>query len=551
MREGIGPSVSVILIFLNAERFIQEAIESVFAQNYESWELLLVDDGSSDSSTLIARKIMEKHPVKVRYFDHPGHQNRGMSASRNLGVANAQGKYIAFLDSDDVWLPDKLKRQVAILDSQPEAGMLYGLSQWWYSWTGNPEDSRRDFIHELGVPSNTLIQPPTLLTLFFLSQQAAIPNPSNILVRREIYEKVGGFEETLRGMYEDQAFCAKVCLAAPVFASSECWDRYRQHPDSSSSNMYRKGEEFTARLLFLNWLSNYLDYQGIKDQETRRLLRKEIWIYRYPFFRLVFRNWQPWVKGLRAFLIRAARRVIPAPIRSWLWARWHGQEYRPPIGWVRLGNLKRVTPLSRDFGYDRGLPIDRYYIEKFLSDHQPDIKGNVLEIADDTYTRRFGEGRVLQSDVLHVVPGNPKATIVGDLARADHIPSDAFDCIILTQTLQFIFDVKEVLQTLYRITKPGGVVLATIPGISPVSRYDMERWGHYWGFTSLSARRLFEEVFLADHVHTTAFGNVLTATAFLYGMATEELTQPELDNIDPDYEVIIAIRAVKSEVNPR
>ncbi len=547
MQDEAKPLVSVIIIFLNAERFIQEAIESVFAQIYEGWELLLVDDGSTDSSTVIARTVMKQHPGKVRYLDHPGHQNRGKSASRNLGIANARGEYIAFLDADDVWLPHKLKRQVAILESQPKAGMLYGLSQWWYSWTGSPADDQRDFTHELGVPSDALIQPPTLLTLFFLSQQAAIPNPSNILVRREVFEKVGGFEERVSGFYEDQAFYAKVCLVIPVVASSECWDRYRQHPDSSSAYTQRRGEEVTERLIFLNWLVEYLTSQGLRGTPTWWLFHKEIWIYRYPFFYRMFRSKQPILKQGKTFLARIVRRITPAPIRTWLWARWHGQEYCPPTGWVGLGSLRRVTPFSREFGYDRGLPIDRYYIEKFLSEHQTDIRGHVLEIADDAYTHRFGGEHVTKSDVLHVVPGNPKATIVGDLTQADHIPSDTFDCIILTQTLQFIYEVRKALQTLHRITKPGGVVLATIPGVSPVSRYDMERWGHFWGFTTLSVRRLFEGVFPEDQVQTETFGNVLTATAFLYGMAAEELKQQEMELFDPDYEVVIAVRAVKPE----
>jgi glycosyltransferase involved in cell wall biosynthesis len=538
MQHKTKPLVSVIIIFYNAERFIQEAIESVFAQVYDTWELLLVDDGSSDSSSAIAKAAVEQLPSKVRYLDHPSHHNRGKSASRNLGIANARGEYIAFLDADDVWLPHKLKRQVAILDSQPKAGMLYGLSQWWYSWTGNPADNQRDFIHELGVPSNALIQPPTLLTLFFLSQKAAIPNPSNILVRRELFEKVGGFEERVSGLYEDQAFLAKVCLVTPVFASSECWDRYRQHPDSSSAYTERSGEEVSERLIFLNWLIEYLSRQGLRGTPTWWLFNKEILIYRHPFFYHILRKERPNIKHITIRLTQTARRIMA--LRS-------NEEYRPPVGAAHLGNLRRLTPFSREFGYDRGLPIDRYYIEKFLSEHQTDIRGHVLEIADDAYTQQFGGERVTKSEVLHVLPGNPKATIVGDLSRADHIFSDTFDCIILTQTLQFIYEVRKALQTLHRITKPGGVVLATIPGISPISRYDMERWGHYWGFTTLSVRRLFEGVFPADHVQIETFGNILTATAFLYGMAAEELKQQEIEHFDPDYEVIIAVRAVKPE----
>jgi len=152
--------VSVIIIFFNAEGFLEEALESVFGQTYDAWELLLVDDGSNDGSTAIAQRYTEQHPGKVRYLEHTDHQNRGMSASRNLGIANAQGVYIAFLDADDVWLSNKLDRQVAILDSQPEAAMVYGPAQWWYSWTGRVEDRLRDYIPEPGVPPNTLLEAP-------------------------------------------------------------------------------------------------------------------------------------------------------------------------------------------------------------------------------------------------------------------------------------------------------------------------------------------------------------------------------------------------------
>lgn len=232
-------------------------------------------------------------------------------------------------------------------------------------------------------------------------------------------------------------------------------------------------------------------------------------------------------------------------VRRWLWAKWRGVDGTPPVGRVQLGSLRRLTPFSREFGYDRGRPVDRYYIEAFLSANRSDIRGHVLEIAEDAYTRRFGGDRVIKSDVLHVREGQPHATIVADLAGADHIPADSFDCVILTQTLQFIFDVPAALRTVRRILRPGGVVLATLPGISPISRYDMERWGCFWGFTSLSARRLFEAVAPATAIRIEAHGNVLAAAAFLYGMAAEELEPGELDSFDPDYEVIITVRAVR------
>jgi SAM-dependent methyltransferase len=307
----------------------------------------------------------------------------------------------------------------------------------------------------------------------------------------------------------------------------------------------RSGQEEAARLFFLNWLVGYLSEQGIKDSKLKQALQWQRWQYRYPILRRSIQRAKEAVGKMQALLMGIGRRTLPSPIRRWLWAKWTGTDYCPPTGWVRFGSLRRKNPISQDWGFERGLPVDRYYIEQFLSLHALDVGGRVLEIADNVYTRQFGGERVTQSDILHIVEGDPKATIVGDLACADHIPSDTFDCVILTQTLQLIYDVRAALKTVYRILKPDGVVLATVPGISQISRYDMDRWGHFWSFTSLSARRLFEEVFPAAGVHVAAHGNVLTAIALLNGIVTQELRQKELDHAHPDYEVIIGVKAVK------
>jgi len=236
--------------------------------------------------------------------------------------------------------------------------------------------------------------------------------------------------------------------------------------------------------------------------------------------------------------------LLPTPVRRRL--RFWLKRYTsgPPVGRVRFGSLRRLTPINRAFGFDRGLPVDRYYIERFLSVHGGDIRGDVLEIGDDAYTRRFGGDRVTKSDVLHVTEGNPQATIVGDLTCALHIPPDSFDCVILTQTLHLIYDVRGALKTLYRILKPGGVLLATFPGISQI---DHDRWGESWcwAFTHVSARRLFEETFSTANVCVEVSGNVLAAIAFLHGLAAEELRQEELDCRDSHYAVSIMVRAVK------
>lgn len=212
-----------------------------------------------------------------------------------------------------------------------------------------------------------------------------------------------------------------------------------------------------------------------------------------------------------------------------------------------MGNLRRVTPISRLFGADRGACVDRHYIEQFLATHATDIRGRVLELENDAYTRRFGGDRVTRSDVLHLTSDNPKATIVADLTRLDGVAAGTFECIILTQTLQFVYDVPAALSGLHRILKPGGTLLATVPGISQISRYDLDRSGEFWRFTSMSATRLFAETFSEQNVSVRAYGNVLSAASFLFGVSADELRARELEFRDPDYEVTIAVRAVKSE----
>lgn len=239
------------------------------------------------------------------------------------------------------------------------------------------------------------------------------------------------------------------------------------------------------------------------------------------------------------------------PLRRWWRGRTETPDDIPPVGLVRWGSLRRLTPISRDWGDDRGGPVDRHYITGFLDRNRADVKGRVLEIAEDVYSRWFGDDRVTQFDILEYEKGeHPRATFVGDLTDAPSLPSDTFDCVIITQTLQLIYDVRAAVGTVHRILKPGGVALITVPGITPIARHDSESWGDYWcwSFTGLSMRRMFEERFPADRVRIETFGNVLAATAFLYGLGRGELTRAELDFRDPDYEMLIAVRAQKSVV---
>lgn len=205
---------------------------------------------------------------------------------------------------------------------------------------------------------------------------------------------------------------------------------------------------------------------------------------------------------------------------------------------------KDNRPVSRVFGFDRGTPIDRYYIEQFLCSHKIDIKGSVLEVEDSTYSKKFG-AKCTQYNVLSY-QSNDSCTIIGDLTNKSSLPENSMDCFICTQTFNVIFDVQAAIEGSYHLLKPGGVILATVAGLSQISRYDMERWGDYWRFTDKSIRMLFEKYFLKNNIKVEIYGNSLSATAFIQGLCTEDIPDKRiLDQRDEDYQVLLGIVAKK------
>lgn len=308
------PLVSAVLIFRNEIRFLEEAIESVFAQSYDSWELLLVDDGSNDGSSRLAVRYADAHGERARYLEHPGHANRGTSASRNLGIRHARGNYVAFLDGDDVWLPPKLEEQVAILEAHPEVALVYGATRYWYSWTGNPADAERDFVRPLGVEANSVVAPPKLLTLA-LDSRAPVAWPSDLMVRQSVLEQVGGFEERFPGLFDDQAFLAKLYLRAPVFVSDRSWFLYRRHDHSFTSSA--RDSKHVLGLEYFKWLEDYLAQTGEGDEHVGRALREKRARYETEIRRrrAPDRRVRAWVRDLGAFGARA-KRLSTAMMRS-------------------------------------------------------------------------------------------------------------------------------------------------------------------------------------------------------------------------------------------
>jgi glycosyltransferase involved in cell wall biosynthesis len=294
-----SPKVSVICAVFNGAGFLQEALESVLGQEFSEYELLVIDDGSTDGSDAIARSYAERQPGRIRYLEHPGHVNLGASHARNLGLSKARGELIAFIDSDDVWRPNKLSEQVLIMEAQPAIGMLCGTVNYWSSWAGG-----RDRLVATGSRVNSVLRPPEALLRLYPLGTGHAPCPSDLMFRRSLIDLGCTFEEVLSGpvqMYEDQMFFAKVYLIAPVFFSGSVWLDYRQHPDSCVSTVFRDGLYEDMRREFLSWLEHYVRaHGGERRAEVVRAIDRARWDLDHPLF-----------GGLR----RKARRLLSTSVR--------------------------------------------------------------------------------------------------------------------------------------------------------------------------------------------------------------------------------------------
>jgi glycosyltransferase involved in cell wall biosynthesis len=277
------PRVSAICIFHNETTFLKEAIESVLAQTFDDYELLLVDDGSIPASTMIARDFARRFPGRIRYLEHEHHANRGMSATRNLGLAHAHGEFIAFIDADDVWPPNKLAEQVALFEQYREAGAVCGAVLHWRSWAGG-----KDRLVLTGHLRNKLSLPPwTALSLYPLG--VARSPTTSAMVRRTVIEELGGFDDRFTGMFEDQVLFAKLYLNRPIYFSTSLWLKYRLHEDSCVASALRQGEYPKHRDAYFSWLKTYVHSRELVGKqrvlnaiETAQWRREDLFWGRLP-----------------------------------------------------------------------------------------------------------------------------------------------------------------------------------------------------------------------------------------------------------------------------
>jgi glycosyltransferase involved in cell wall biosynthesis len=535
--------VSVVIPCYNHACFLGDAIESALGQTYPRVEIIVVDDGSTDNTA----SVSARYP-SVRYIRQ---NNLGLAAARNTGLRASRGDILVFLDADDRLTPEALEHGVRHLLDSPQSAFVSGR----YRYIKEDGSIMHEYSQEPADPDGYA----AFLHGNYVGMHATVA------YRRSVIEAEGGFNTNLPAC-EDYDLYLRIARKYPVSLHQHLIAEYRQHGNNMSRDprlmlktalsVLRTNQKYVrANRSYLEayragvaaWREHYSRefFEQIQRQWSDRQIGSTLslaahWLRYAPYQFAGYTFWN--IVGLG---VRGAHRALPPSIWRLLVKRQDGS-FLPPKGKVRFGDLRRLRPISYEFGFERGLPIDRYYIESFLASHADDIHGHVLEVGDDSYMCRFGGDRVVHKDILHVAEGNPVATIVADLSQADHIPSNRFDCIILTQTLHLVYDVDAALQTLHRILKPGGVLLSTFPGISQIS---IDEWSDswYWAFTLHSARRMFEDVFPAGNLEIQSHGNVLAATAFLQGLAADELDQDELDYADPHYQTLLSVRAVKPE----
>lgn len=268
-RVGDPGAASIVMIFLDEEQFIEEAIVSVLAQDWANWELLLVDDGSTDASPAIAREYACRDS-RIRLLQHPGHANRGMAASRQLALDQAAGEIMCFLDADDVWPPYALRRLRAALLEYPEVGMAVGATEWWHSWAEGHGDCCDTVVSR--APTRGRPIPPGEFAAAMVRDGAAVPCNCSVAVRIRELRRLGGFDRSFRSLYEDQMLYAKIALEYPVLVVGECFGRYRQHPDQCCVRADAAGETAAGNRRFLEWLADWAALRGVYDGDLREAL---------------------------------------------------------------------------------------------------------------------------------------------------------------------------------------------------------------------------------------------------------------------------------------
>jgi glycosyltransferase involved in cell wall biosynthesis len=503
--------------FRDSQKFFDDAIWSVLEQTHSAIELLLCDDGSRDASTAIALRWARSYPQKIRYLSHPGHAHFGSSSARNLGISAARGEIIAFLDADDVWESNHLRHEVALLTRHPEASVVCGQAENWYSWN-QPQAS--DSRHPLPWPSGTVIAPPQMLIALLYRGEFRTPT-CNLMVRKDALDAVGGFEEQFRDQYEDQVLLVKLHLSATCVISGTRTAHYRRHPDSSSAlaierGLWRSHEAFLRWLIALPQIRDSLEYE-----EVRLLASEALAPYNDRLSRARI--------GLRQF----ARSAVPGRLR-------------PGLAKIRLRTKAAGSTCVQSLvcslpGRVRVRffdPVD-HWIDRFLRENGYAIQGQVLEADGDRRYVTDGRGRVsFVEQLTHRLGG---LNVALDELVAASPPEGVYDCEILLEAFESLDDLSRGVAKLHRLLKPAGTLLAAFSNVDAAAD-EPAASPRYIAATPQLVVQSFEDVFGTENVEVSSYGRLSTR---IRGDRWATGRGPEGQRKNLAFPMVVTVRACK------
>lgn len=495
--------VAVVIVCHGLGRTLRDALASVVEQTVQPSELLIVDDGSSDLYTVQQLASLEEGGHRINRLEHSG-----VSAARNAGIKATVAPLVVLLDADDTLEPRYLETAAGHLDAHPELGFV----------TCGMRSS--------GEINNQWFPPePTLVNVL----SYGVPHIASMF-RRTAFERAGGFDERLHGFEDTEFWVAMLASGARGAVLPEALFNYRLRPRSLHARATRPDTHVDA------WTRIYRKHAHTLAPYCLELVRaKESFaIQQREHYKAMVQEHAMLSERL-ADLERECAEALGELACLGL----------PPVD---FGELNRLTPVSDRWGIDRGLPVDRHYIDRFVEQNRDAITGHVLEVKDPGYTHRFGAATVV--DVIDIDPDNRSANIVADLSAADVIASDTYDCIVLTQTLGLVRDVPAALAHVARVLKPGGTLLVSLPATGRLSPEGDGLDGDFWRFTEASVRALLTEHFPPGSFTVEGFGNPLTNAAFVYGYAAEELPQGALEVNAPAFPIVYCARARKPASAP-
>lgn len=523
------PDVSIVLPIYNGAKYIGATLDAVLGQTHQSWELLVYDDASTDDTPTVLSAYVEKAQGRMRVLRDPAGVNRGQFAGRIAGSKAARSETIALLDADDVWRPNYLERSLAawrtVTKRRSNLAFAFTPATYWY-----PDKSAPDFVQPMPDNSPRTLEPGELLPSIFDSNYMISPCPSATIIRRDVLQSMERFARAAhRNLYEDQFLWIAASSTRPIHCNDFSLMLYRQHNISFSRGWgeaaMRERSVVDERTMLREIQSQLTEVpEAVAERLSSRAAQVDA-----PS--ALSRGRAALVARTPEWLRRKVRRVESKIVdRTKMWAesaRTH----------VRDG----VEPLSYVWGFDRGTPIHRHYLESFLRASARVVKGRVLEFQNDEYASIVGGSAITKLDILHIDDTNPRATLIADLTKPNDLPSDAFDCVICTHVLHIIPDFASALRDLHRVLKPGGTLLVAVPLIS---MYE-PGYSELWRFTPEGLRTALAGAFAPDRIEVAAYGNSLVSAGELRGLVAEDFSRDELAWNDPRFALEVCGRATK------